>query len=1709
MIILLKLLKPCAWDLSDILNKKILLTLILTFIIFFNISTLKARPKPKPTKMKRDIEMSNIEQSNLETTELGEDKLIDFSKFKDFYYGIDLIYINPELKFDIKLWKKINADEDISLYSEDYGFIPDISLGKDSEITISGRKKISFNISNKTYPYRSATEDNFSSMDSYNDFYIDQEMQVRVEGNIKNRFYIDINYDDTNEWEAKKNIKLSYLGTEDDIIQEIILGDINLTLPRTKFISFNKKLFGAKAEFKVGPVSYYAILSKEEGETSDASFKGNTQLTSDMISSSNYEKKFYNLKNVFDNNEFPIEDISIYYDDKNKFTNDENTIEVDLIIDGEDRKFYLDKLENVEDYLIKDEDSSIIEFDNSYDDGYLLITYRDSNGILHDFSNFNSEQLIYEVEERFSDARMKNKYFLGSNGLSIDETVVRIYDSADDEQVEVDGETYYYSYILGIDEDNDGYADSKFIDYEDGFLEFKYKKDGSYYINKKPFDFLRYIDGGTVSVSSLPDNLESIYNEVGEASFIDLLNQIDNSEIYEDFTNPRIYFYIHVRYFTPKQSYSLDHLDIIPGSEHVVVDGRELVKNKDYKIDYTLGTITFTNQDIINADSEIEINYEYQPIFASESKTLFGNRLELNLVNDFYIGSTYIRDWMPEQNLDRAPSFGDETTSHSVYGADIYYDYKGEEFNALIKGEFAQSNINPNTYGEVMLEDMENSEIETNISLLENNWLIASPPEGKFNSERYIDVITPRDFFDETYVELNEIDPDYGDQDKKIMKIENLPDNPGDFFSYVQRISNRGADFTNYEKIVFWYKLDGSSGDINIDLGIIDEDSDQDGILDTEDSNMNNTLDLDEDVGFDFNVNSDVFKIGSSNNRLDDEDLDGDGVLRTNEEVLNYKISLIGDNSWHKISIDLNNFESGLLDYLNLVKHIRLWGENFNGGSLEIANLDIVGTSWEVKEVEPETNTFEVKTISNYTDPDYEPLHDYNVDNSDTVVEDISLVMDFDMNDFIDDENYGVCEKNYGRGRDYTIYNKIKFAYYATEDISGTFDLFVRLATNENNYYEITKEVDSSDSSEWRYITVSDIKNINNNPDIEKVGEQANIKNIKYIYFGVKGDSTRGPYSGKIYVNDIKLYDPNIQKGQAKYLSADLSYKDYVSLYYFLESKDSKFSLIGNQPDNISDMTQRINANVNFGNMISQKNNMNFKTSINYINSLRESDNIINTQGNISNWGRTETDQYNISSKFSKNKWPNINYSYDYKIDKNTNMESPYYDEKITHYANLNYSYFDYEIFSVKFLPIDFNLKASEKLIRTFFYNSDDEYKNESLKIQDWTLDLEWEWVNDFRTDFQYDLTEKWNLVENEFNFKEKYFRFDNNYINRINQFVRLSLDYSTSLRDRWDLNVIEDSYLSSNYDFQRFYRGEIKFTFIELVKNINLFDDKFELTLEYSNNKELEFEDITKDYDYRLILGDESGLRDFKMPDYDLDKDNYFLNYNTKLFNIFDTKIEYEYSIADKQYKTNNFQTMERFVWPKISVYVRDFSNLPLFSNLSSLISYQNMRFKYDKVKSITKSTNYERETISVIPQFTWNISWKKNIQTEFSIYLNKSKEYRDNNEPTETNQFKTNFSIDYEFRTKKILKLLFSQRNKKSTSTLKLSYDFLYDEKWYTSQYENDNLKINNKISAEYSLANQLNFSGNFMYNIYRSDNMINSYNEFGFGVGFEIIF
>jgi hypothetical protein len=57
----------------------------------------------------------------------------------------------------------------------------------------------------------------------------------------------------------------------------------------------------------------------------------------------------------------------------------------------------------------------------------------------------------------------------------------------------------------------------------------------------------------------------------------------------------------------------MDNAAIVPGTENVYLNSKRLVRgeNEDYTADYAGGSITFTNQNIVNSFSRIEIDFEY------------------------------------------------------------------------------------------------------------------------------------------------------------------------------------------------------------------------------------------------------------------------------------------------------------------------------------------------------------------------------------------------------------------------------------------------------------------------------------------------------------------------------------------------------------------------------------------------------------------------------------------------------------------------------------------------------------------------------------------------------------------------------------------------------------------------------------------------------------------------------------------------------------------------------------------------------------------------------------------------------------------------------------------------------------------------------------------------------------------------------------------
>jgi cell surface protein SprA len=98
--------------------------------------------------------------------------------------------------------------------------------------------------------------------------------------------------------------------------------------------------------------------------------------------------------------------------------------------------------------------------------------------------------------------------------------------------------------------------------------------------------------------------------------------------------HPASVYRIHLEYRTTGTDESgaitLGATQMRRGSERVVVDGRPLVRDLDYRIDYDLGRVEFTRPDtVLSLERHVEIGYEENPVFAASPTTLAGVVSEL------------------------------------------------------------------------------------------------------------------------------------------------------------------------------------------------------------------------------------------------------------------------------------------------------------------------------------------------------------------------------------------------------------------------------------------------------------------------------------------------------------------------------------------------------------------------------------------------------------------------------------------------------------------------------------------------------------------------------------------------------------------------------------------------------------------------------------------------------------------------------------------------------------------------------------------------------------------------------------------------------------------------------------------------------------------------------------------------------------------------
>ncbi len=124
----------------------------------------------------------------------------------------------------------------------------------------------------------------------------DQKQHLNIQGKIGDRITVNMDQDSERQFDWENNIRIAYDGLEDDIVQKIEAGNISLSLPSTKYVTFsgkNQGLFGIKSISKLGPIDITTIASIEKAKKEQEEYKGGAQSSTQQIRDVDWLKNRY------------------------------------------------------------------------------------------------------------------------------------------------------------------------------------------------------------------------------------------------------------------------------------------------------------------------------------------------------------------------------------------------------------------------------------------------------------------------------------------------------------------------------------------------------------------------------------------------------------------------------------------------------------------------------------------------------------------------------------------------------------------------------------------------------------------------------------------------------------------------------------------------------------------------------------------------------------------------------------------------------------------------------------------------------------------------------------------------------------------------------------------------------------------------------------------------------------------------------------------------------------------------------------------------------------------------------------------------------------------------------------------------------------------------------------------------------------------------
>ena len=619
----------------------------------------------------------------------------------------------------------------------------------------------------------------------------DQKQHLNIQGKIGDRITVSMDQDSERQFDWENNIRIAYDGLEDDIVQKIEAGNISLSLPSTKYVTFsgkNQGLFGIKSISKLGPIDITTIASIEKAKKEQEEYKGGAQSNTQQIRDVDWLKNRYFFIHPWFRNgvdtavvqDLVIQQVSIpsFYPLRNglhyignlvvknfelyksintneagavtgtAYINPLNPLDSAYIDDNETGNFI--RLETGTNYVLSADlgyirlrdmvmneilgCSFVLEDRNTGDTVLVVGAAADSVGtnlslMMLKPRNSHPNHPIWPL-------MFKNVYYLGTTQINQEGFEVKIINKRSTPESDRDRATSLpYITLFGLDSlDVNGVRQyDEIIDTQSGNI--LNMLNGELLIpSLHPFALSDSLQGGN-TVEGLKDQLGS---GVMYTSSV-------NSEVNGDNR-----FVIETKYSNQSSTINLGFM-LVEGSEEVVQNNIVLKRGIDYQIDYFTGTIVLMGSAAEDPNADLKVRYDRHEIVSFDKKTIFGTRAQMDLGEKSFIGATAL--YYNQSIMNQKIEVGYEPTRNFIWDLNGRYEWEldgvtrfldrlpvietDKMTSVSVEGEIAQVLPNPNSInnastgdpnGVAFIDDFEGSKRTTSPSIQRRFWKESSTP---------------------------------------------------------------------------------------------------------------------------------------------------------------------------------------------------------------------------------------------------------------------------------------------------------------------------------------------------------------------------------------------------------------------------------------------------------------------------------------------------------------------------------------------------------------------------------------------------------------------------------------------------------------------------------------------------------------------------------------------------------------------------------------------------------------------------------------------------------------------------------------------------------------------------------------------------------------------------------------------------------------------